>query len=180
VLLGVKKKYGRKMRTKKDSSDRNYIDNDLFLQELIDYKNRLKNNPQERIPEYIGKCILLICNKLGSRGNFSSYTYLSEMVEDAIEDCLKAVNNFDPTFVGVKGNVNPFGYFGKIAWWAFLQRISAEKEEQYVKHKNFQNIHLLSPDDGNIIDSIYSDQIIGDFEEMLKKKKNKKENKENV
>jgi hypothetical protein len=160
---------------KKKNNDRNYIDNDRFLQELIDYKERLKNNPKERIPEYIGKCILLIANKLATRANFSSYTYISEMVDDAIEDMIKAVNNFDPTFSKTKsGKVNPFGYFGMIAWWAFVQRLAIEKNEQYVKFKNTQNLNLLSPLEGSVFDSTYADQIIGDFEETLRKKKEKK------
>jgi hypothetical protein len=41
-----------------------------------------------KVSEYIGKCLLEIANRLGTKGNFSGYSYLNEMKSDGIENCL--------------------------------------------------------------------------------------------
>ena len=57
---------------------RNYVNNPDLLAALIDYKALCKEaedagdrNPQ--VPEYIGKCILLIATRLATKPNFSGY-----------------------------------------------------------------------------------------------------------
>jgi hypothetical protein len=76
-------------------------------------------------------CINLmeICKKLGRRPNFNAYTYLDEMIGDAIYDCTKAVKNFKHDHV----KKNPFGYFSRVAWNAFIRRIDLEKSLQILK-----------------------------------------------
>ena len=80
---------------------RNYVNNPDLLQALIDYRNLCKEaedagdkNPQ--VPEYIGKCILLIATRLATKPNFSGYSYKEEMISDGIENCLQYIHNFDP------------------------------------------------------------------------------------
>ena len=80
---------------------RNYVNNPDLLQALIDYKALCKEaedagdkNPQ--VPEYIGKCILLIATRLATKPNFSGYSYKEEMISDGIENCLQYIHNFDP------------------------------------------------------------------------------------
>lgn len=150
------------MKNKKNQENY-YIDNGKFLAVLIDYRNKLKLDPLTRIPEYIGKCILLICGRLATRGNFSGYTYRDELVDDAIEDCVMAVKNFDP-----EKSKNPYGYFTRIAWFAFLQRIYHEKKQNYIKHKNFQNSHLLDDIDMKLTSDL-SEKVIGEFEDNITK-----------
>jgi DNA-directed RNA polymerase specialized sigma24 family protein len=104
------------------------------------------------------------------------YSYKDEMIADAIENCVSAAHSFDPE----KSN-NPFAYFTQIAWNAFIRRISKEKKQAYIKHKNFEQTNLL--DDlleenyiaGTKTHTEYSDIIIKNFEEKLVKtqKKNK-------
>src|SRR5258708_4307492 len=98
--------------------DNHYIDKAVLFGELVKYNTARKQGKDVRVPEYIGKAILLICNGLALRPNFSGYTYIDDMKADGIEDCLHAVKNFDPA-----KSVNGFGYFSRIAWWAFVQRI---------------------------------------------------------
>ena len=95
-------------------------------------ENAVKNNtPKPQLSNYIGQSILLICNNLAKKPNFSGYTYKQEMISDGIIDCIAAADNFNPE----KTN-NPFAYFTQIAWNAFIRRIHKEKKQTYIKHKN--------------------------------------------
>ena len=57
------------------------------------------------------------------------------MVMDGVENCLKALANFDGSAATRGGNPNAFGYFTQISWYAFLRRIAKEKKQQDVKMK---------------------------------------------
>lgn len=162
--------------------DNHYVDKTVLFDELVKYNNARKQGNDVRVPEYIGKAILLICNGLALRPNFSGYTYIEDMKSDGIEDCLAAVKNFDPA-----KSVNGFGYFSRIAWWAFVQRIGIEKKQQYLKHKNYQNsFMMLDPEHHSSAEqrerSLLSEQVISDFEKSLTKpkKESKKKDTNNV
>ena len=122
---------------------RNYINNKTLYTSMIEHRNKLKisienNKLKPQVSNYIGQSILLICNNLAKKPNFSGYTYKQEMISDGIIDCIAAVDNFDPD----KTN-NPFAYFTQIAWNAFIRRITKEKKQSYIKHKNFEHTNLL-------------------------------------
>ena len=90
---------------------------------MIQYKNNIEDadktgTPKPKVSEYIGQSIILICNNLAKKPNFSGYTYKQDMISDGIMDCIAAVDNFNPD----KTN-NPFAYFTQIARNAFLRRI---------------------------------------------------------
>jgi len=152
----------------------NYVNNDELYRELKKYRKiRKQDDGISRTSEYVGKCIMLICNGLAQRPNFNGYTFKADMISDGIEDCIAAVKNFDP-----KKSKNPFGYFTQIAYWAFVQRIMIEKKQQYLKHKNYQNNFMLadlSNTENDIIEKMawskLSDQVISSFEENLNKNK---------
>jgi DNA-directed RNA polymerase specialized sigma24 family protein len=144
---------------------------------MIHYRNDLKeavSNGKDKpiVPKYIGESILLICNNLAKKPNFSGYTYKMDMVSDGVMDCISAVDNFDPD----KTN-NPFAYFTQIAWNAFLRRIQKEKKQTYIKHKNYENSFLMidTYDEGNksmqLKTNEYSDEIVRSFEAKLTKTK---------
>ena len=63
---------------------RNYINNKTLYASMIEHRNMLeesiskgKNKPQ--VSNYIGQSILLICNNLAKKPNFSGYTYKQEI-----------------------------------------------------------------------------------------------------
>jgi hypothetical protein len=98
------------------------------------------------------------------------------MVGDAIENCLAAVDNFDPN----EQKQNPFGYFSLIAWRAFVRRIQKEKKQTYIKHKAFHNSGLYDQlafgDDAGIVgitqmNNDVSNRIIDQFETKMNEKK---------
>ena len=87
---------------KKPRKKTNYINNKTLYGSMIHYKNELKEsklqkkNSEPQVPKYIGESIILICNNLAKKPNFSGYTYKTDMIADAIVDCIAAVDNFDP------------------------------------------------------------------------------------
>ena len=117
-----------------------YVNNADFSQAVVDYvtsANEAKNN-NEKIPKvtnYIAQCFLRIAEGLSHKSNFIRYTYREEMVMDAVENCLKAINNYDIEAATRTGKPNAFAYFTQITWFAFLRRIAKEKKQQEVKMK---------------------------------------------
>jgi len=115
-----------------------YVDNKKFTQAVIDYtrevkKARAKNEPDPIVPDYIASCLLRMCEGLSHKSNFVRYTYREEMVMDGVENCLKALANYDGDAKTRSGNPNAFGYFTQISWFAFLRRITKEKKQQELK-----------------------------------------------
>lgn len=122
------------------STSNHYIDNKKFLDELSEYKLKLKEaadkgEKKPTVPRYIGDCFIKIANHLSYRPNFINYTYRDEMVSDGIENCLRCVDNFD-----ADKSSNPFAYFTQITYYAFIRRIQTEKRQSYVKGKMIMNM----------------------------------------
>jgi len=57
------------------------------------------------------------------------------MVMDAVENCLKAISNYNLEAATRTGKPNAFAYFTQITWFAFLRRITKEKKQQEIKIK---------------------------------------------
>lgn len=154
----------------------NYINNKTLYGAMIHYKNEvqqtlLEGKSKPQVPRYIGESIILICNNLAKKPNFSGYTYKDDMIADAMIDCIAAVNNFNPD----KTN-NPFAYFTQIAWNAFIRRIYKEKKQTYIKHKNFENLYLMDElyaGESNIQlgTNDYSNEVVKSYETKLTKSK---------
>lgn len=51
----------------------NYIDNERFHQLILEYHERKKQNPKERIPEEVGKMIITMAKRLATRYVFNNY-----------------------------------------------------------------------------------------------------------
>jgi len=117
-----------------------YVNNADFSQAVVDYVKSVreaetKSNPEPVMPNYVAECFLKIAEGLSHKSNFVRYTYREEMVMDAVENCLRAVKNYDIDAATRKGKPNAFGYFTQISWYAFLRRIQKEKKQQDVKLK---------------------------------------------
>lgn len=162
----------------KKKSTVHYVNNKQMYDTMKVYIKAVRKSKREkieppRIPEYIGECLYLICNKLSLKPQFSGYTWRDEMISDGIENCIVAIDNFDPR----KSN-NPFAYFTMIAWNAFIRRIQREKKQTYIKHKNMQNIYVTDELAAkfNIANSgdEKSDDVIKNFEDKLQASKKKK------
>ena len=117
-----------------------YVNNADFSAAVVEYVTRVneaKDNGKEQpiIPDYIAQCFLRIAEGLSHKHNFIRYTYREEMVMDAVENCLKAIYNYNLEHATRTGKPNAFAYFTQITWYAFLRRIAKEKKQQDVKLK---------------------------------------------
>ena len=141
-----------------------YVNNADFSQAVVEYVEKVreaKKNKQQLpiVPDYIAQCFLRISEGLSHKSNFIRYTYREEMVMDAVENCLKAISNYNLEAATRTGKPNAFAYFTQIAWYAFLRRIAKEKKQQDVKLKylaksgieNFVDLDTADQAAGNVI-----------------------------
>ena len=117
-----------------------YVNNKDFSTAVVEYcvtckEEQSRGNPRPIIPDYIAQCFLRIAEGLSHKANFVRYTYREEMVMDAVENCLKAIENYDVDAATRSGLPNAFAYFTQISWYAFLRRIQKEKKQQDIKMK---------------------------------------------
>ena len=123
-----------------------YVNNKEFSLAVVDYCNRLQKAQKQKskkipiVDDYIAECFLKIAEGLSHKSNFIRYTYREEMVMDAVENCLKAIKNYDIDTATRTGTPNAFAYFTQISWYAFLRRIDKEKKQQDIKLKYMANI----------------------------------------
>ena len=117
-----------------------YVNNKQFSEAVVTYckqvqwaKEHGKKTPI--VPNYVAECFLKIAEGLSHKANFVRYTYREEMVMDAVENCLKAIENYNVDAATRTGNPNAFAYFTQISWYAFLRRINREKKQQDIKMK---------------------------------------------
>jgi hypothetical protein len=112
-----------------------YVDNKLFLEEIIKYRSaveiaKIQDKPKPRITHYLGDCFLKIATHLSYRPNFINYMYKEDMISDGVENCVQYIDNFDPA-----KSKNPFAYFTQIVYYAFLRRIAKEKRQMDIRDK---------------------------------------------
>ena len=124
----------------KPSEKPHYVNNKEFSLAVVDYVkkvNEAENSDEEipKVPDYIALAFMKIAEGLSHKANFIRYTYRDEMVMDAVENCLKAVKNYNIDAATRTGNPNAFAYFTQICWYAFLRRIEKEKRQQDIKMK---------------------------------------------
>lgn len=178
----------------KPQSKPHYVNNRDFSNAVNEYvieSNELKDqglNPN-KVPDYIANCFLKICEGLSYKSNFIRYTYREEMVMDAVENCLKAIHNYNIEKATRTEKPNAFAYFTQIAYYAFLRRIAKEKKQHDVKFRfiekgGYEDFFVLNDDNEYAADHEYAfvdelrsriervheqDRIIKDFEKNEKK-----------
>ena len=117
-----------------------YVNNSDFSTAVVEYVERVDHARKVEdiiptVPDYIAQCFLKIAEGLSHKANFIRYTYREEMVMDAVENCLKAIGNYNLEAATRTGKPNAFAYFTQITWYAFLRRITKEKKQQEIKLK---------------------------------------------
>lgn len=150
-----------------------YVNNADFSKAVVEYvtsvnEAKAAGESEPVVTDYIAKCFLKIAEQLSHKSNFARYTYREEMVMDAVENCLRAIRNYDVDAATRSGKPNAFAYFTQICWYAFLRRISKEKKQQDVK-MNFLSQSIL---DNFIVEGEDDEvtQIVNSFVEDLRKR----------
>ena len=174
-----------------------YVNNAQFSQAVVDYVGKLEECRKDevslpKVPDYIAQCFLRIAEGLSHKANFIRYTYREEMVMDAVENCLKAIRNYNIDAATRTGAPNAFAYFTQICYYAFLRRLAKEKKQQDIKFKFIEKagiedfVHydrMNSGSDSSVTRSFVdqlrerievvrsNDKVISDFAKEEKKKK---------
>ena len=133
------------MATKKNKA--HYINNKEFSLAVVEYvkecdKARSKNKNIPKVTDYIARCFIKIAEGLSHRPNFVRYTYREEMVMDGVENCLRAIYNYNIDTATRTGNPNAFSYFTQICFYAFIRRITKEKKQQDIKFKFIEKMGI--------------------------------------
>ena len=157
-----------------------YVNNKNFSEAVVEYIRTVKEaeSTGKEIPKvtnYIAVSFLKIAEGLSHKVNFIRYTYRDEMVMDAVENCLKAIHNYDIEAATRSGNPNAFAYFTQICWYAFLRRIAKEKKQQDIKIKfisqsPFDEFALANADEESIAAAhAFVDQLKGKIDQLKEK-----------
>lgn len=126
---------------------RDYVDTKELHKALVEYKTKVdaakaNGEPLPGVSNYIGLCIYKIAENTAKRSEFNGYTFVDEMVADAVENCLRYIHNFDPKYP------NPFGYISRIVWNAFITRIKTEKKNTAIKFKSMEKMMIFNEGSG--------------------------------
>ena len=164
-----------------------YVNNADFLKALTEYKKACRKAkreglPKPNIPDYIGKCLMLIAENLSHKPNFLSYCSLPS---------LNTVSWW--LFCGLAASRFLFYWSLIIATRisAFIRRIHKEKKQLYVKYKSTEQIGILDehdqfdPDESGGVSRQFEmydniSEFIVNFEESKLNKKNKRKKKKSL
>lgn len=124
-----------------------YVDNKLFSLSVVEYVEECNKAKQEgkevpKVTDYIAKCFIKISEGLSHRPNFVRYTYREEMVMDGVENCLRAIGNYNIETATRTGRPNAFSYFTQICYFAFIRRITKEKKQQDIKFRFIEKMGI--------------------------------------
>ena len=180
TVLKVKEKQKRYYRMIEEANGGDYRKSEL---------NQKVKEMLHRIPidDYIGECILKICQNLIRKKGFIEFsqTHSEDMIGDAIENCILYISSFDP-----RKSSEPFSYFTQVATWAFVRRIEKEKREVYFKLRSLHNMDGLMDSshqeeyddsyDGKIMSDdwlIHTRNYVNEYEEKMDKKRRRQRKK---
>ena len=115
-----------------------YVNNKEFSVAIVEYMTEVNaaikaGKEPPKVTNYIAESFIKISEGLSHRPNFVRYTYRDEMVMDGVENCLRAIRNYDVDAATRTGTANPFSYFTQICFYAFLRRIEKEKKQADLK-----------------------------------------------
>ena len=164
-------------------SKKNYIDCEEFHQAATEYHFKLRKAQRDnvvlpRVPEVIGGYILQICRQVATKSCFNRYSYIDEMISDAVMNCTYGASMFNPN----SPVSNALNYFTTIAIQSFLHRIDKEKKQNYIRHSNF--VRNYAGIDGAILEMAadandVSNRVVEEFEVKQKLRRDKQMIKKN-
>jgi len=153
----------KRRRVRNRNTDRDYVNGPALHSSLLEWYESGREDP----PDEVIRAISQICERLATKYNFKGYTYIDEMIAEGKLACTVAV-------LGKKYNPykwdNPFAYFTRVAYNAFINVIKIEHKETYIKHKELEhymidaNIRGESIEEYKMDDSGRIDNLVREFE----------------
>lgn len=168
------------------AKERHYVDKQKFYEALVERKaevdEAIENDLDKPQPsDYIGECIMAICNNLAKKYQFSGYHFKDEMIADAIYHCIRYIDSFN-----IEKSDNPFSYFTQAAYYQFIKRIQMEKQQLYIRCKSTMRSAVFSETaeadefkndkhvhDNMEMDTEFMDSFIDEYERKDKEKRKK-------
>jgi len=94
-MIGVLRQKDNTMNT-----NNHYVDNKKLYESIVEYKQlcinaKKQKQPKPPIPDYVGRAILLIAQRLAMKPNFANYSFVDDMISDGVENCVSYFDNFD-------------------------------------------------------------------------------------
>lgn len=129
----------------------NYISNKEFTKAIAEYIetcNQAEADGLEApvIPNDIARQFDVLAKKLGTRYNFSGYSFNDDMVSAALFACCAKIRKFN-----INVSENAFAYFTNVCWRAMVDVINYEEKMSYIKAKSFQGVDFEDCLDDNDI-----------------------------
>jgi len=136
-----------------------YVDNKRFQVLMVERKALVDSSETPpRISNEIGEIFLKIATNLSFHRYFINYTFTDEMIGDAIENCVKYIDNYD-----CEKYSNPFAYFTQICYYAF-QRRKAKEKKRFDGMKEYRDNVILDEEfhdkwdfQNSVVDDFYKD-----------------------
>jgi len=119
----------------------NYLDNEKFSAAVIAYVEFRKvevdaGREIPQMPNYIGSCFWSIATGLTYNKKFiANHAIRDELIDFAVENCIRAIHNFNPAAATRSGKVNAFGYFTMVCYNALLRRCMLEAHQKHIRNE---------------------------------------------
>jgi DNA-directed RNA polymerase specialized sigma24 family protein len=107
----------------KNPKGKHYVTNKEMITEL----KKLKKTGV--IGERLHLIFYEMAEQIGTKGRFSGYTWIEDMVSDAYLKCCIIAHKFDTE------RTNPFGYFTTVIIHYFWDALAGEKKQKNIKDK---------------------------------------------
>lgn len=133
----------KKKAEKKAKKKEYYVDPDKFRSSLKEFYK--SDNLTDELALYVSN----IAERMGFMPNFINYSFKNEMIGDAKVKCFKALRE-------KKFNIkkhNPFAYFSRICYNAFVNRIKIENKEHLAVRNYQEQVYDKLASDGIIIEN---------------------------
>lgn len=107
----------------KPKTGKHYVTNAEMLSELKDMKRT------GVISEKLHLIFYKMAEQIGTKGRFSGYTWIEDMVSDAYLKCCTVAQKFDLS------RTNPFGYFTTVIVHYFWDALAGERKQKNIKER---------------------------------------------
>ena len=143
-VTAKKKAPAKKKRASKKKKSEYYINPPEFRAAITDFYET------GVFPNYLGECVIKIAEGLSYSPKFRNYSYIEDMVGDALIKMYAALKNKN---FKIESPSNPFSYFTTIAFRAFINRIKKEKR-RHETESSYREIvyeqHMIEANDGMV------------------------------
>lgn len=153
-----KNKFAKSKAYKPKTGNANYIDKEELFDMVVKYQAERKaardaGKPMPKMPDSIGRAMLMIASKMAESANFRRYEFKDDLIMDACKNMVRYFDNFS-----AEKSHNVFSYWTQISYYAFLQRIGKERDRIYNDYQlrnssRFAVIQEFGYADGNDLDN---------------------------